>query len=374
MEVKDIINQQLQKENEYNQTKAYLESEKARIQKELKDLVYPHWLDMLSCIINEVNKAIVDRGFQLETQNYRMFGLDTTVSVFQDYSKSSKFGVMLKFYFNDNLYCYDGDQPVEVNSLNDILHIIDNELQRKTETAKCKVENLGLDDIKDKLLSGEIGYSELPEELQNENLLIQYANSQNPLMEYIPAGMLSFNVLKSILLPIIERIDRRDISMHYLGRIFKYPHCISLMNRELFELGMKAGVRLFSILPTDTLEKLDAFTYDYLMRGIKSDSEAIFTIPQNKMKDEYIIEFANRWGTYNYIPWNEIKGLNDISQETADFLMTQFPTQTFPYLDSKYKSLDICHQVLKIDKSLKKYVPTHYLTDKGNIKRLPKVA
>lgn len=198
MEVKEIINQQVKKEKEYNQTKAYLESEKARIQKELKDLVYPHWLDMLSCIINEVNKAIVDRGFQFETQNYTMFGLDTTVSVFQDYSKSSKFGIILKFSFNDALYCYDGDQPVQVNSLNDVLHIIDNEQQRRMERNKCKIENLGLDIIKEKLLSGEIEYSELPEQLQNENLLILYANSQKTMMEYIPAGMLTFNVLKSI--------------------------------------------------------------------------------------------------------------------------------------------------------------------------------
>lgn len=218
-----------------------------------------------------------------------------------------------------------------------------------------------------------MSFSELPEDVQSELFLIQYAQSEATSLQYIPAGMFTYKVLKNILQNEIEGSNKNKRLGVCLNTIFKYQHIISLIDKELFPLALRAGIRLYSILPKNKLHELDALDYDTIMLGIKYDDEAIYTIPREKMIDDYIIQFANCWGTYGYINWNKIQGLDNISKETANLLIEKHPKQVFPLLADKYKTLELCHQVLKIDRQLKKYVPTQFLTANGNIKRLPKL-
>lgn len=373
MEIINLISHQLEIEKQYDEKRTILENKIAKMQKELKDMKYPHWSNMLSNIIMELNNVIADRGYQFETDNYYIFGMDPSISVFQDLANSSKFAnSYLRFIFNDTLFCYDEKQLVKITSLEDIVRLIDKQEKIHNTIVSKYLKDFGIDELKSKILCGKMQFEDLPENEQSEDFLIQYANSEKARLESIPAGMITYTVLKTIIQQTISGSEVSNRLNMCLNTIFEYQYVINLLDTKLFPLALEAGVRLYRKLPMDMLYKLGAFQYDTIMLGIKNDPEAICVIPENIMKDDYIVQFVNHCIYADHIDWTKIKGLNNISQETVDLLIEKYPIKAFSQLLDKFKTLELCHKVLKIDRSLKQYVPKQHLTANGNIKRLPK--
>ena len=126
MNIDELVKEQRAKEETYDNERTDVRNRIAHLEQRLKDMKFPHWSDMLSQIMKEVNKITEPRGIVFKTSNYRTLGLDPGILVFQDYmhSKKQMYG-NLKFEFYEALfYTYDR-RRIAIHSVDDIIKIID---------------------------------------------------------------------------------------------------------------------------------------------------------------------------------------------------------------------------------------------------------
>lgn len=376
MDIKDYISLQLAKEQTYENEKAELEQQIRKAKNKLNNLRFPHWHKMLSEIITDLNEVIKVRGFQFETEYFYSFGNDSQLLVYQSYANSDKFtyAYLAVSFENGKLWItFEDDRKIEATKLEDFLFAIDEMDHKHTKKTENLLKEMSIDELKAKVLKGELPFSELPENEQTEETLIQYANCDNAGWEYIPAAMISRKVLKHILLKLINNTQKLAYPKIWMIKLFEYQRILDMLDKELFTLALKAGIRLFSRTPYKKLCELEAFDDNTIMLAIERDIEAILFIPENKMKDDYIIQFSKLHKLDGGIDWNRIKGLDQISQETAKILVENQPKKVFPILAEKYKTLELCHTALKHGgKTMKKYIPSKHLSPTESIQRLSK--
>ena len=83
MNIDELVKEQRAKEETYDNERTDVRNRIAHLEQRLKDMKFPHWSDMLSQIMKEVNKITEPRGIVFKTSNYRTLGLDPGILVFQ---------------------------------------------------------------------------------------------------------------------------------------------------------------------------------------------------------------------------------------------------------------------------------------------------
>lgn len=370
MNITQIVQQQLIEEANYEYKRRDLEKQASKIAQQLKGLEYPHWSSMLSQVITKLNQAIADRGYAFATSGYATFGLDPSINVFQDMSRSCKLAnSYLKFIFTDALYAYDGQQLVKINKLEDLIILIDKQrLEHETEI-QGKIQQYGsIKNLKDAVKNNKIDFHYLPENEQTEDILIHCIKNDVYILKHIPAGMITYGVLISLFeSPSIYKSNVYPI----LDMFSKSQMLCDLVDKELFKLATEHGICLFPFFSADKLMELCDIDPEAIRNGIQKDYEFLYYIPESYMKEKYLFDLAKTDKTLAYFKWDKLKGLDTISQETAELLFDKEP-KVFTVLPNKYKTLEMCHRAVKQSKSYQEFVPPKYLTEKGNLKRLPK--
>lgn len=371
MDISQIVQKHLEDLANYEATKERLEKKVTQINLQLKQLIYPHWTDMLSEVIKKVNEAISSRGYAFKTDGYLTFGFDPSISVFQDNSCSTKLAnCCLKFVFRDGLYAYDNTQLVQIYSVNDIISLIDKKRQQHDDYLQKSIQVYGgISNYKEAFIQGKVDFLCLPESEMTEDMLLHWLSQDAYCLRYIPAGMVTYRIMESLFTTYGDTtINVPAILMELL----ESKMICNLIDKKLITLATENGINLFPYLNSKQMAVLSEIEPETLRKGIRRNLDILYYVPSHAMKEEYLLDLVkfNEW-ELTFLKWEKLQGLARISQSTAELLFDNEPN-AFTVLPDKFKTLAMCHQAVKKSKEYLSYVPSKFLTPKGNLKRLPK--
>lgn len=370
MNITELINKQINKEKEYEICKTNLQNQISELQEQLNNLHFPHWTDMLSEVVKELNAAIADRGFAFMTDDYHIFGLDPSCMVVEDSLNSVRSAnCYLRFEFrNDKLFCREDDYKIEeIHAIEDIIAVIDRKRAEFDRLAAEKLESYGsIENMKAAILRNEESFFTLPESEQTEDFLIQYIGCEPCSLEFVPVGMLTYPVLQAW---IHELGNHMQLSNRFYY-ILESEKIRNLFDNALFTEALQYGANLYPYFSKKELERLDAFNPANVMLTIKYAADVLNYIPAEYMKPEYFGQLTKS-RRHLTIKLNKLPGIENISQETAEQIFSKHP-EVFPSLPDKFKTLAMCHEAVRYMRSYKEAVPAAFLTPKDNLKSLPK--
>lgn len=335
---------------------AKLNVKKQKIEQEKKELKYPYYLEcLLPQVINLLNEAVADRGYQFENKEHRSFGVGLETPVFQDYAKSEK---VTSAYFAFRP-CYDkdgtrgfavkkkpGEYPCDTSiaALNDLgaeMHPVTSFQMLLDHIDECEKREPAKQLTEDELIGT----------MQKD--LWKFRCSPQPLWTYrtVTAAM-KVAKEKGLHFEDAERIP------------------VDIVDKEMFELGLEAGVYFYYYLPEKKLEELGAYEEDFLAEKIRLHYTGTDDVPVSRMTTGVLKKIIPGCGFWYAQEWAK-KYQDKIDQEVADLLIKE-STLTFEYIPEEFRSFEMCLYVYKEgDKSMRKFIPSRFLTESGRMKKKP---
>ena len=360
MNIDELVKEQRAKEETYDNERTDVRNRIAHLEQRLKDMKFPHWSDMLSQIMKEVNKITEPRGIVFKTSNYRTLGLDPGILVFQDYmhSKKQMYG-NLKFEFYEALfYTYDR-RRIAIHSVDDIIKIIDGFEKKHEEELDETLQKYGSwEEAKEAVFNKQLYYGMVPDSEQTEDYFIECVRRGIDLCSF-PAGMMTYKILEEIL---------KEGSNKFGLYVADSEHVRNLFDKRLFDLAFEHKENISDRFSPEKLKEFGFYQHENLMKRILKFPETILEIPLNMMREDYFIQLSKCKRSLEYFEWDKIKGWGLVSQPTAQ-LLCDITYRVFPYLPDKSKTHRMCKGAVKFDKNYMKHVPKKFLTPAGNLKR-----
>lgn len=333
-----------------------LMEKRQKIEKEKDEIRYPHYLDcLLPQVMELLNEAVADRGYQFEVKEYRSFGLSCETPVFQDYAKSEK-NTSAYFTFSP---CFDRD-GVETFSV-----------KKKSGEYQCATSIAALNDLKAEwrpvvsfqMLLDHIDECEErePAKQWTEDELIERMQEDLWHFRCSPQPLWTYRTITAAL-NVAKEKNRRFADAERIP--------VDMVDKEMFELGLKAGVHFYHYLPEKKLEELGAYEEDFLAEKIRRHYTGTEDVPVSRVTTGLLKKIIPDCGFWYAQEWAK-KYQNVIDQESADLLIKE-SSMTFEYIPEKFRTFEMCQLVYKEgDKSMRKFIPSRFLTESGRMKKKP---
>lgn len=329
---------------------AALKKMREDINRERYELEYPHYLShLLPQVMELVNEVVAERGYQFEVGYYRSFGLSSETLVCQDYAKSEKeTSAMFEFRpYGDKgfqLKVKRGEYANEVSiaALNDF----------KATT----IPVLSLQTLLDHIDECELKYP--PKQMTEAEVIEQLRSDKEFRFEYTPQSVWTYQTITEAMRAAINR-DR------YFEESERIPS--TMVDKDMFLLGMKCDARFYDLLPQDKLEELGAYDEEFLSEQIRRRSVSVDKIPAEKITVSVLKSIIPNAGYCNAISWAEIFS-HLIDQEIADLLIEE-TVDTMQYIPEQFRTFEMCQRAYKTD--MREFIPKKFLTEKGRMKRNP---
>lgn len=332
---------------------ARLRAKRDKYVKSKADKVYPHYT---RCLLPQVmvllNEAVAERGYQFETEGFKSFGLTCESPVFQDHKRSQR-STTAYFEFRpsyDGIFCLKV-KPGEYKNSNSIAAMNDTDAKMVDVTSLKML----LDHIE------ECERREPPTQLTEDEVVEKIHSEECFNLKYVPQSLWTYRTITESMKSVIHG---KKYSLDEEGRI---P--AEIVDRELFQLGLRAGVHFYSLLPIEKLESLGAFDEDFFAEQIISRRAIhVSEVPVMKMTTAILKKVIPGCGWWYAKEW-ATKCNHLMDQEVADLLVCE-SLETFRYIPEKFRSLEMCIRAYKCkDKDLRSYIPKKFLTETGRLKR-----
>lgn len=335
---------------------AKLKEKRQKIEKEKDEIKYPHYLDcLLPQVMELLNEAVADRGYQFEVKDYRSFGLSCETPVFQDYGRSKK---KTSAYFTFRpCHAKDG---VRVFAL-----------KKKPGEYKNQTSNAALNDFKAEMhpvVSFQILLDHIDECEERESAK-QW--TEDELIEKMQEDLWHFRCSPQPLWTyrtITAALNVAKEKNRHFADAERIP--VDMVDKEMFELGLKARVHFYHYLPEKKLEELGAYEEDFLAEKIRLHYTGMEDVPVSRVTTGLLKKIIPDCGFWYAQEWAK-KYQNVIDQESADLLIKE-SSMTFEYIPEKFRTFEMCQLVYKEgDKSMRKFIPSRFLTESGRMKKKP---
>lgn len=335
---------------------AKLKEKRQKIEKEKDEIRYPHYLDcLLPQVMELLNEAVADRGYQFEVKEYRSFGLSCETPVFQDYAKSEK-NTSAYFTFSP---CFDRD-GVETFSV-----------KKKSGEYQCATSIAALNDFKAEMhpvVSFQILLDHI-DECEEREPAKQW--TEDELIEKMQEDLWHFRCSPQPLWTyrtITAALNVAKEKNRHFADAERIP--VDMVDKEMFELGLKARVHFYHYLPEKKLEELGAYEEDFLAEKIRLHYTGMEDVPVSRVTTGLLKKIIPDCGFWYAQEWAK-KYQNVIDQESADLLIKE-SSMTFEYIPEKFRTFEMCQLVYKEgDKSMRKFIPSRFLTESGRMKKKP---
>lgn len=333
-----------------------LKKKRQKIEQEKKELKYPHYLEcLLPQVMELLNEAVADRGYQFEIKGYKSFGLSCETPVYQDYAKSEK---STSAYFSFRPY-YDKDGAEWF------------EVKKKSGEYSCDTSIPALNDLgaemhpvtSFQMLLDHIDECEKREPVKQltEDELIEIMQKDLWEFRYSPQPLWTYRTVTAAM----KVAKEKGLHFEDAERI---P--VDMVDKEMFELGLEAGVYFYHYLPEKKLEELGAYEEDFLAEKIRRHYVGTDGVPVSRVTKEVLKKIIPGCGFWYAQEWAK-KFQNVIDQEVADLLIKE-STMTFKYISEEFRSFKMCQYVYKEgDKSMRKFIPSRFLTETGRMRKKP---
>lgn len=320
------------------------------INRERNELEYPHYLShLLPKVMELVNEVVAERGYQFKVEGYRSFGLSCETPVHQDYAKSEK---NTSAWFEFRPYDDKGFQlkvkrgeyanEVSIAALHDL------------EATTIPV--LSLQTLLDHIDECELNHP--PKQWTEAELIEQLRNGEILLFKYTPQSVWTYQTIIEAMRAAINR-----------GCYFEGSERIpsTIVDKDMFLLGMKCNARFYDLLPQDKLEELGAYDEEFLSEQIRRNSVSVDEIPAEKITVSVLKRIIPNAGYWYAVRWAETFS-HLIDQEIADLLIEE-TVNTMQYIPEQFRTFEMCQRAYKTD--MREFIPKKFLTEKGRMKRKP---
>lgn len=325
-----------------------LRKEIERLTDERDSVRRPYPIDhILVPILELLNEAVADRGFQFETDDLQGYGITNEVPVFQDYSKSTrKTNAYFEFHCTGKGYALKVKSGVyacdtSIRALND--------LDAKWQPVDSLQVLLDRIDLMDK---------DLEEDTRTEEEFCEAV--------YNDAGMLRFSVQPRWTYAAVTACMKAVAEGKYPR--FEEPERIpvEMVDKEMFELGLDAGVDFYSLLPEEKLAEIGAYDDDVLEDAVGRYFVSFDSIPVERVTRKALMVYIRK-EHYN-IKSDLVETFAHLfDQEVADVLFER-NRNYFSIVPDEFKTYSMCRAAVNVHKRLKDYVPQRYLNAAGNFK------
>lgn len=329
-----------------------LKEKREKIEKEKSELKYPSYV---SCLLPQVmellNEAVADRGYQFELKDYAVLGLSCETSVFQDCSRSEK-----------RTTAYFTFRPGEHGKF---------QLKKKSGEYACDTSISALNDFKAKMIPVESFQTllehiddcerrEPPVQLTEDEICLKLKGDEHFNFRNVPQSLWTYRTVTAAMQSVL------DGSSYRFEEGWRIP--IDMIDKEMFLLGLKAGVYFYHYLSQEKLEELGAYEEDFLAEKIRLHYTGTDDVPVSRMTTLVLKKIIPGCGFWYAQEWAK-KYQSMIDQEVADLLIKE-STMTFEYIPEEFRTFEMCQRVYKVgDKSMRKFIPSRFLTESGRMKK-----
>lgn len=331
-----------------------LKEKREKIEKEKSELKYPSYV---SCLLPQVmellNEAVADRGYQFRNKDFSVFGLSCETPVFQDYSRSEK-----------ETTAYFMFRPGKHGKFH---------LKKESGEYACNTSIAALNDFKAKMVPVESFQTllehiddcerrEPPVQLTEDEICLKLKGDEYFNFRNVPQSLWTYRTVTAAMQSVLDGSSSR------FEEGWRIP--IDMIDKEMFLLGLKAGVYFYHYLPQEKLEELGAYEEDFLAEKIRLHYTGADDVPVLRMTTGVLKKIIPGCGFWYAQEWAK-KYQSMIDQEVADLLIKE-STMTFEYIPEEFRTFEMCQRVYKEgDKSMRKFIPSRFLTESGRMKKKP---
>lgn len=331
---------------------AKLQAKRDKIKEERENHKRPHYLEyLLPQVMELLNEAVAERGYQFDSEDFRSFGLSCETHVFQDYKRSQR-NTTVYFCFRpsgDNGFC----------------------LKVKSGEYKCDTSIAALNDLSAKVEEvtsfqmlidhiEECERREPPKQLTEDEVIEMIQNDKNFFFEYTPQSLWTYRTVTEMMKAVIK--GKRS----HFNSYERIP--AEMVDKEMFLLGLEAQVFFYHFLPKEKLEELGAFEEDFLAEQISRRAVGFDDVPIEKMTTAVLKKIVPGAGFWYVGEWAK-KCSHLIDQETAVLMMCE-SVYTIQHIPEEFRTYEMCQSVFRCkDKGLRAYIPAKFLTETGRLKR-----
>lgn len=302
---------------------------------------------MLVPMLNLLNEEVADRGIQFKTDDLRGYGITNAVPVFQDYSKSTrKTNAYFEFHCTGKGYAVKVKSGVyacdtSIRALND--------LDAKWQPVDSLQVLLDRIDLMDK---------DLEEDTRTEEEFCEAVYNDAGMLQYSVQPRWTYDAVTACMKAVAEGKYPR----------FEEPERIpvEMVDKEMFELGLDAGVDFYSLLPEEKLAEIGAYDEDVLFGALEKRHWYFNRIPVERVTRKVLISYIRK-EHYNINSDFVEKFAHLFDQEVADSLF-EGNRNRFSIVPDEFKTYSMCRKAVDFSRHLKDYVPQRYLNAAGNFK------
>lgn len=325
-----------------------LRKEVERLTSERNSVMRPYPIEhMLVPILNLLNEAVADRGIQFKTDDLRGYGITNAVPVFQDYSKSVR---KTNAYFEFHCTCKGYAVKVKsgVYACDTSIRAL-NDLDAKWQPADSLQMLLDRIDLMDK---------DLEEDTRTEAEFCEAVYDDASVLRYSVQPRWTYAAVTACMKAVAEgkypRFEEQE----------RIP--VEMVDKEMLELGLDAGVDFYSLLPEEKLAEIGAYDEDVLEDAAGRYFVSFDSIPVGRVTRKALMAYI---GKTRYNIDRDIIGkfAHLMDQEVADALF-KANTYYFDLIPDEFKTYSMCRAAVSRHKRLKDYVPQRYLNAAGNFK------
>lgn len=328
-----------------------LKAQREKIEKEKSELKYPHYVDcLLPQVMELLNEAVADRGYQFETEGFTVFGLSCETPVHQDYSRSEK-----------KTAAYFTFRPGEQGKFL---------LKKKSGEYQCSMSIPALNDFNAEMQPVESFQALLDhiDECERKDPPKQW--TEDELIETMQDGLWKFRCSPQPLWTYRTITAAMQVSIekgYHIEEGERIP--ADMVDKEMFELGLRAGVYFYHFLPKEKLEELGAYEEEFLIEQIRRNCTSLCDVPEEKITRgvlKGIIPGSGYWTCEKCIK----NYPHLIDQEIADLVVKE-RLSLIEFIPDEFKTFEMCQKVYKECKPCRKFIPSRYLTETGRMKKKP---
>ena len=331
-----------------------LKEKREKIEKEKSELKYPHYVRcLLPQVMELLNEAVADRGYQFEVKDYGVFGLSCETPVNQDCSRSEK-----------KTTAYFTFRPGKHGKF---------QLKKQSGEYVCNTSIQALNDLDAKMIPVESFQTllehiddcerrEPPVQLIEDEVCLKLKGDGYFDFRHVPQSLWTYRTVTAAMQSVLDKYSYR------FEEPWRIP--VDMVDKEMFLLGLKAGVCFYHYLPEEKLEELGAYEEDFLAEKIRHNYVGTDDVPVSRVTRGVLMKIIPGCGSWDAQRWAK-KYQDKIDQEVADLLIKE-STMTFEYIPEEFRSFEMCQYVYKEgDKSMRKFIPSRFLTETGRMKKKP---